>query len=262
MPDKFAVRLFRFHNSVRVVRAAPHRNPDGSVGGLVACSARVEPTVTVGPDAQVSGRARVSGTSRLLRNTRVSGHAHISGDVHCCGDVHVGDYARVENAAVLLGRAQVRDRARVTGCARLEDSALADEDAHVDGYAHLSGGAVVRGASHVHQAARLCDLRVTGNSDIATALLFIDSPSVCHDAYIRSNQDVLSGRLLSYAWLAYRTPHGIALSYGCEHRMLSEWKPLHQELAAQHCPNAVAHYAQATRDLAAFVALRLVDRRR
>jgi acyl-[acyl carrier protein]--UDP-N-acetylglucosamine O-acyltransferase len=85
------------------VEAARHKNPNGSEGGWVAATAKVEKT------ARVFGNARVSG------NAWVSGNAQVSGDAQVFGNARVSGNAWVSGNARVFGNAQVSGNARVSG---------------------------------------------------------------------------------------------------------------------------------------------------
>jgi acyl-[acyl carrier protein]--UDP-N-acetylglucosamine O-acyltransferase len=56
-----------------------HRHPNGL--GWVANTAKVDPSVYVGPHALVYGQAELTDKVRILDVAQVSGHAKLSGDV-------------------------------------------------------------------------------------------------------------------------------------------------------------------------------------
>ena len=72
-----------------VVPAHRHVNPDGSLGGWVANTAKVDAS------AQVSGSARVSGTARVSDTARVSGSAWVSDTAQVSGTSRVSGSAQV-----------------------------------------------------------------------------------------------------------------------------------------------------------------------
>lgn len=102
-----------------------HRNPDGSPGGLVALSATVDPTATVGADAIVADHAEVRDTSAVL------------------------DHARVIDNAIVTGGSVVRDGAVVGGSAVIEDGSTVSGSAVVDREALITAQSLVTGAVHV-----------------------------------------------------------------------------------------------------------------
>jgi len=81
--------------------AAPHINPDGSIGGWVAETALVEPTCWLDPDAEVLEYAQVRDGARIL------GCAVISGFAVVAGKAIVNDWALVTEAAIVQGSAYV-----------------------------------------------------------------------------------------------------------------------------------------------------------
>ena len=91
------LQTFDFNDGNGPVPAFRHLNPDGTLGGWVAATAAVAPTVYMAPTARVFGRALVRDHARLLD--------------HAC----VRDYARVSGHVVLRDRAQLRDYASALG---------------------------------------------------------------------------------------------------------------------------------------------------
>ena len=63
-----------------------HKNPNGTLGGWVAETAKVAPSVFVGPYAIIYGQAELTGKVRVLDTAQVSGHAKLSGDVAVYGN--------------------------------------------------------------------------------------------------------------------------------------------------------------------------------
>src|SRR5208337_1207378 len=61
-----------------------HQHKHG--GGWVANTARVEPSVYVGPYCVIYGSAELSERVRVEGTAQVSGHAKLSGDVLVCGN--------------------------------------------------------------------------------------------------------------------------------------------------------------------------------
>ena len=61
-----------------------HEHPNGK--GYVANTAKVEPSVYIGPYAVVYGQAELSERVRVEGTAQVSGHAKLSGNVLVCGN--------------------------------------------------------------------------------------------------------------------------------------------------------------------------------
>ena len=80
---KVEIECFDFSDGP--VKAKRHVNPDGSLGGWVAATAKVDPTVYVGENAQVSGNAKVTG------NAKVSGYAVVYGYAVVTGNAVISD---------------------------------------------------------------------------------------------------------------------------------------------------------------------------
>lgn len=72
-----------------------HTNPDGTVGGLVALTARVDSTSFIAFDAQVCDFARVENFSKILDSASVKGLAWIR------GHVELRDNSEIKEEAVL-----------------------------------------------------------------------------------------------------------------------------------------------------------------
>ena len=61
---------------------ANHKNPDGSVGGFVASTAKVASTVSVDPSSSVCEKAVIQGNAKLKGKSEVKGSAQIEGNVN------------------------------------------------------------------------------------------------------------------------------------------------------------------------------------
>ena len=117
------------------VPAHRHLNPDGSLGGMVADTARVASTVTVGPDALVYGMADVHDQAMILDRAQVYGDASIMNKATICGSARVHGCAWVFDQAVVGGNAQVFDNAQL------------GDAAYVAGWARVYGDAIVHFAA-------------------------------------------------------------------------------------------------------------------
>lgn len=119
-----SVSMFDFGDGRGPVPARRHRNPDGSVGGWVANSARVSGNAYVYGDAQVSGDSQVSGNARVYGDARVYGNAYVSGNAQVSGDSQVSGDARVYGNAGVSGNARVSGNAQVYGDAYIDRGTL------------------------------------------------------------------------------------------------------------------------------------------
>jgi hypothetical protein len=115
---------FDFEDSNGPVPAHRHRNLNGSLGGWVADTATVEPTVYVGPNAWVYGSAEVFGSVHVCGNARVYGDAFLDGNVWVCGN------ARVYGDAEVCGNAQVHEDAEVCGNAEVFGNTVLTSGTH------------------------------------------------------------------------------------------------------------------------------------
>jgi len=105
--QKFYNRLkyapFQFKHCNNAVPAYRHTNPDGSIGGWVAETALVEPTVYIAPDAQVFEYASVKGNAKILHESYV------------CEFATVQDSAVVDDYSMVCGNSFIHDDAYVGG---------------------------------------------------------------------------------------------------------------------------------------------------
>lgn len=115
LPTKQDLR-FHFGDGRGPVPAHRHKNPDGSLGGWVANTAYIAPTVFVGFYARVFGRARLHDRVRVLDRACVFGDAHaydcvrIHGRAWVCGNVLAyGDAAFGDQRFYTLGTYRSKD---------------------------------------------------------------------------------------------------------------------------------------------------------
>lgn len=146
---------FTFEEAIGPVPAYRHENG----GGWVANTARVDPTVYVGPDAMVYNRATVLG------NSKISGSARVYGRSTVCKEAVITDSARVYDHAFVTDRAQIKGESHVYGssyichdvlihdAARVSDSVCVYGRATV--YGELGGEVRVYGATHICKGFRL-----------------------------------------------------------------------------------------------------------
>ena len=78
-----------------VVPAHRHVNPDGSLGGWVANTAKVDASAQVSDTAQVSGSAQVFGEAWVSGKARVFGKAWVFGEAQVSGKAWVSGEAQV-----------------------------------------------------------------------------------------------------------------------------------------------------------------------
>lgn len=121
------VKTFDFADGNGLVTACRHRNPDGSIGGWVASTARVAETAYIGPGARVYGKARVYGSAKVVDAARIFGNAWVRHNA-CIG-----------GRASIYGDAHVTERVKVSGHARICGSAW------LFGHKHVSGSALING---------------------------------------------------------------------------------------------------------------------
>ncbi len=122
--------------------AAAHGSRHSNGGGFVASTAKVDPSVYVGPDAKVLGYAVVSG------NAVIDGHAVVSGSAKVSGNAVVKGHAVVAENAVVKDNAIIADNAGVMGEAVISDNARVLESGLVFNKYTVSGNATVKGVAY------------------------------------------------------------------------------------------------------------------
>ena len=113
--EQVKVQTFDFRDGNGSVPAHRHTNPDGTVGGWVAETAKVENTAWISGDTQVYGNALVYGDARISGNALVHGNAWVYGNAWVSGDTQVYGDARVYGNAQVYGNALVYGDAQVYG---------------------------------------------------------------------------------------------------------------------------------------------------
>ncbi len=112
------------------VPAQRHKNPDGTDGGWVAATAKVDPTATIGTNALVSeqaivsGHAQIIGCARVFGNAIVKDQAHVGGQTIIYGNAIIQNHARVSDTAQVGGNAIISDNAWVTACSCVSGDTL------------------------------------------------------------------------------------------------------------------------------------------
>jgi DNA-binding response OmpR family regulator len=134
--------------------ARRHVNPDGSLGGWVAATARVDADCTVAKDARVFGNARVFGGALILGHGVVCDLARVRDGGIVTGQGVVSGSADVEGGLV-CGEAIVTGDAFVGVTATVKDLARVTDSARVSRGATVGGTAVVRGNEWVSDGARI-----------------------------------------------------------------------------------------------------------
>jgi DNA-binding response OmpR family regulator len=147
-----AVELFDF--GAGPTEARRHINPDGSVGGWVAETARVDADCTVASDARVFGNARVFGGALILGHGVVCDLARVRDGGIVTGQGVVSGSADVEGGLV-CGEALVTGNAFVGATATVKDRARVTDSARVSRGATVGGTAVVRDNEWVSDGARI-----------------------------------------------------------------------------------------------------------
>jgi acyl-[acyl carrier protein]--UDP-N-acetylglucosamine O-acyltransferase len=88
-----------------------HQHKNG--GGFVANTAKVDPSVYVGPYALVYGQAELTGKVRILDFAQVSGHAKLSGDVVVSGNCWVDGTTKASTGHFYKNERQKEKQTRI-----------------------------------------------------------------------------------------------------------------------------------------------------
>ena len=147
---EYEVLTFDFGYCVGPVPAHRHRNPDGSVGGWCANTARVDASAWVSGKAQVFGEARVSGEAWVSEEARVSGEAHVFGEARVSGEAWVFGKAQVFGEAWVSGEARVSGEAQV-----IQVGPVGSRNAMLTVYATKDGPRCTTGCFEDHTLAEL-----------------------------------------------------------------------------------------------------------
>lgn len=132
-------------------------NPDGSRGGSVAMTAKVQAGAFIAPGAQVCESAQIKSGAKILDQAVISGRAVINA------------------GAEISGRAKVHGEAKIGGsnvATKIGGDALVEGSAMVTGNTQVIARAKVRGSSKVHNAI-ICQASLIEGFDV------IDSDYYC-----------------------------------------------------------------------------------
>jgi len=171
------------------------RHPNG--GGFVAKTAKVEPSVFVGPNARVLDMAQVSGHARIEDNAVISQDAKIS------DNAIVGGYSCVTDRAQLSGNARVRGFARLGDQATLTGNARLLEHATIFAHGTVSGDVLVKGFGEIHlqPTTELTGGTICGE-DLEVRFLGTEQAKVSGGMlYGFLNQDLIKKEVFDNRWL-------------------------------------------------------------
>lgn len=158
------------------VPAHRHINPDGSEGGWVADTAKVDNTVHVGRNAKIYESAQVFRSSQIYGSARVFGLA-------------------VVIASEVFGSAKVFGRAMVFDSALVYDSAQVYELAKVFGPCRIAGSALIKSPGDF-----LCVGPIGSRNSYATAYRTVEGSVACVVGCWRGSPEELQDRIAAAAW--------------------------------------------------------------
>jgi len=114
-------------------------NPDGSRGGWVASTAKVQAGAIIAPKAQVCesaqvkagaailGEAKIAGRATILSGAEIDERAKVQGEAKIGGGntkTRIAGEATVEGAAVVTGTTQIHSRAKVSGKSKVHNAII------------------------------------------------------------------------------------------------------------------------------------------
>ena len=105
---------FDFNDGYGPVNAKRHINQDGTKGGWVAATAKVDSTCYIGYNAMVYGKAHVSGNAQVYGYAQVFGNARVFENSQVYGNSWVYGYAQVSGNAHVFGDAWVYGNAKIS----------------------------------------------------------------------------------------------------------------------------------------------------
>lgn len=134
-----ALLLLIFKASFACELNSPHRhsNPDGSIGGLVSSTSRVEATAYVAYDAKICDGAWIEGNARVLGEAKIKENAWIR------DNAIINEHAIVGGSAIVWGvssqPAVVQGHSVVSGSAKILAGSLIEDRAEISGNTSLYG---------------------------------------------------------------------------------------------------------------------------
>lgn len=211
------------------VLAYRYRNPDRTLGGWVARTAKILGNVFIGPSARVYGNATVfhiddgseysaddlviadsvtifgnaeiKGAPLLYGNAKVYGNAKISGAPQMFDNAELFGEATLSGAAQIMGNARVFENATITGQALIGGNAeifgeaIVTEKAMISGAATVSGSARISGSSLVTAAARITgNAKISGNAKLFKNARVSDNAEISGDTWLIGST-VISGNV-------------------------------------------------------------------
>ena len=106
-------------------------------GGLVALTARVEPTVFVAEGAAILDRADVRDQVRVEDHAIIDGDARVTGRSRLRHETHVGDQAVLEERVLMQRHASVGGNAHLRGMISLDYYVFVGDESRLFGNMHL-----------------------------------------------------------------------------------------------------------------------------
>lgn len=119
-------------------------------GGLVALTAKVDPSVFVGKGCKVWGKAEIRGKVRLVGNVEVFG-ADLAGGISVLieDEALIAGSVRITGAVLIRDKAEIRDNARLSGCVQVLHRARIHGDAVLEGDVQVMEAAFITGKARI-----------------------------------------------------------------------------------------------------------------
>jgi UDP-3-O-[3-hydroxymyristoyl] glucosamine N-acyltransferase len=146
----------RFESKTFESDAFRWQNPDGGEGGIIADSARIDPSVFVAREAEVWPRASVGAATKIRRGARVGLDCFVS------MEVEIGEFVDIYFASYIHSQARLEAGATICGGACIGNGAVLGTKAEVLGGAAVGHGARFGAGAIVGRDARIGACAVIG----------------------------------------------------------------------------------------------------
>ena len=124
-----------------------YANPDGSMGGMVAQDAKIDPLAMIRAGAIVHSMVEIGSGSEIFRGTIIYPRVVIGSGVHIRDDSRIGFGTRIGNGAFLCNNVNV------------ENGVVIGAYANLGAYSNVYRGAVVRDGEYVRPNSMVLRLR-------------------------------------------------------------------------------------------------------
>lgn len=161
------------------VPAHRHINPNGSIGGWVADTAYVAPTVRVSLNARIFGYARVCDNAQILGSAKVYDHAQVLDNAILC------DNTQIYSHAIIYNNAHITKNTKVCGYSSMENGILVYRYARVYGSMYLNrvGGLTCTSYAEFSNHKFVIDIRGSVGYEDKITIKAYTKEDVSHNVY-------------------------------------------------------------------------------